>query len=147
MKRKVVLSIVVFFLLPCIVFADSEERQRARIRDANSRNLSLIASGENYSLYADKNGCFYLYSENWLSNAVYLYRGNGKVTKGQIEAEMNEASSVSKIIDTSYTVYYVSMSLFSETHYYVKTPKGDFYSISEKIKTINASASKFIDEL
>lgn len=147
MKRKVVLSIVVFFLLPCIVFADSEERQRARIRDANSRNLSLIASGEDYSLYADKNGCFYLYSENPLFNEVYLYRGNGKVTKGQIEANMNEAPRVSKIIDTSYTVYRVDMGFFSKTYHYVKTPKGDFYSISEKIKDISASASKFIDEL
>lgn len=112
------------------------------------RNLSLLARGKDYSLYADNNGILYLYyEEDLVFDEVHLYREDGETSKESVQSKMKDASDAKKVIDSDYVVYKVDMGLFSSTYFYVKTPKGNFYSVSKKVKTISANASKLIDEL
>ena len=145
MKKKLFFCMIIMFF-SVLLFAETDVHSE-RIKDAENRKLTLLASEDGYSLYQDKNGTLYLYSENWLFDEIYLYKENGTSNKEKIQSKMKEASDVSKIIDSDYIVYLVNMGFFAPTYYYVKTPKGNFYSVSEKIKTINASANNLIDEL
>lgn len=144
--KKRILSTMILLFLAYIAFADSST-QNAMAKDADSRGLTYLAGDDNYSLYQDSSGKLYLYNENWLFDEIYLYKEDGESSKDKVQSKMTNADDVSKVINNSYTVYRVDMGLFEPTYFYVKTPKGNFYSVSEKIKTINVSASKIIDEL
>ena len=146
MKRTVTFLIMMLCMFAFAAFANSVT-ENARVKDAKERNLSLLARGKRYSLYADNNGILYLYYENWLFDEVYLYREDGETSKETVQSKMKDASDAKKVIDSNYVVYKVDMGLFSPTYFYVKTPKGNFYSVSKTVKTISASASKLIDEL
>lgn len=145
MKKRILSTIIILFLT-YIAFADSSMKN-AMTKDAVNRELSFLASDESYSLYQDNSGKLYLYNENWLFDEIYLYKEDGESSKDKVQSKMTNADDVSKVINSNYTVYRVDMGLFEPTYFYVKTPKGNFYSVSEKIKTINVSASKIIDEL
>lgn len=147
MKRTVTFLIMMLCMFAFAAFANSVT-ENARVKDAKERNLSLLARGKRYSLYADNNGILYLYyEEDLLFDEVHLYREDGETSKESVQSKMKDASDAKKVIDSDYVVYKVDMGLFSSTYFYVKTPKGNFYSVSKKVKTISANASKLIDEL
>lgn len=145
--KKFTIIAMMFTVLTSFVFAESSLTRKSVIKDAEKNNYSLLARQEYYSLYADKNGIFYFYYENWLFDKVYVYTESGQVTKEDVQQKMKESERTSKIIDKNYVVYEVSMGLFSSSYYYVKTPKGNFYSVSKRVKSIEASADNLIDEL
>lgn len=142
---------IVFFLILCsvssFIFAEST-LQDLRLKDAETRGLTFLASQEGNSLYKDKSNKLYYYCENWLFDEVYVYKQDSKVSKEEVKSKMEKAKDVHKEIDdNNYTVYFVYMGIFSPKYYYVKTPNGDYYLVSERIKTIDGSTNKYIDEL
>ena len=145
--KKFTIIAMMFTVLTSFVYADSSLTRKSVIKDAEKNNFSLLARQENYSLYADKNGIFYFYDENWFFDKVYVYTESGQVTKEDVQQKMKESERTSKIIDKNYVVYEVSKGFFSSCYYYVKTPKGNFYSVSKSVKSIEAGADNLIDEL
>ena len=127
---KLFLFCTIILLLPNFAFGESITK-KAMLKDANIRNLVFLEKGNDYSLFKDKDGKFYLYFENWPFGQVSLYGGN-------------------KEIDDDHVVYRVDMGFFDPTYFYVKPPEGNFYSVSTEIETISASESEtddIIDEL
>lgn len=145
MKNAVLL--VLMIVLSTSLFASSTTK-KARNRHIEQNGYEILCEGNDYTLVKDKNGTFYLYSENWLTDDIYVYMETEEVTKDFVANKMNSASSSSKRLQSNgYTIYYVSMGLFSNTYYFVKTPKGNYYSVSKSLKTIHADGNNLIEEL
>jgi hypothetical protein len=136
--KKVLTVLLCFFVFCLPLFASSKDSIAKEVeKDATSRNFSFIASNNNYYLYKDSKGSFYLYQSISWFDYLNLYGGCKGVSKEEIAINMKNSSSSSKIIERDYTVYIVSMGFLKDTYYYVKTPEGKFYSVSNKIKKIN----------
>lgn len=151
--KKFTIIAMMFTVLTSFVYADSSLTRKSVIKDAEKNNYSLLARQDDflyaYSLYTDKNGIFYFYMEESLSNNVFLYTESGQVTKEDVQKKMNNSESSEKIINKDYVVYQVYMGFFASPryYYYVKTPKGNFYSISKFVKKIDADSDHLVDEL
>lgn len=146
--KKFVIYIAVFLLIGNLMFANSTTR-KSRDRDIKARNFTILANSGDYTLVRNSNGTFFLYNENWLTDDVYLYAEEEKVTRESVVEKLNSASSSSKVIDNrnGYTVYSIDASLFSKSYYVVHTPNDNFYSISIRIKKIHADGTNLAGEL
>ena len=108
-----------------------------RFNKKRSRKFLFVASKGDYYLYKNNKGFFYLYYGHRILDYLDLYGRCKAISKEEISKNMKNSSSSSKIIEGDYTVYEVYMGFLKDTYYYVKTPKGNFYSVSDKIKKIN----------
>ena len=105
----------------------------------SDKSSSVILLAKNVTV---KNSNFFNNTKNLNKiTKIKFYSLNKIVTKEDVQQKMKESSRTSKRIDKNYIVYEVSMGLFSSSYYYVKTPKGNFYSVSKKSyqKTIDKS--------
>ena len=144
---KKITLLMVFMCFAMTTFANDMTR-KARNKNIAQNGYSVICNSGDETLVTSQNGSFYLYYENWLTDDVVIYAESGQVSKEYIASKMREASSSRKIMESQgYTVYYVNMGLFSDTYYFVKTPKGNYYSVSREVKRIHADGDSLIDEL
>ena len=137
---------MVFMCFSTAIFAVDLTR-KARDKNISQNGYTILCTDDDYTLVSDNNGSFFIYWETW-TNRVRIYAESGQVTKDYVAEKMREASSSRKIIESrGYTVYRVDKGLFSNSYYFVKTPKGNFYSVSNEIRVIDAQGDSLIDEL
>lgn len=148
MKKNQIILLLLF--VSTILFANDLTR-KARDKDIRNNSYVLLCESKsgNTSLVSSKNGTFYLYYENSLFSDLDVYVEDMRVTKDFVSQKMDVAVSSKKIIsDCGYTVYLVETGyIFGESYYFVKTPKGNFYSVSKKLKTIHADGDRLKEEL
>ena len=158
MKRNVLLISILFFIIIGLVFAEgtAEERTeniknssalKAIQKDMDNKKFDVLARGYSdsyfYILAKDTSWRMYLYrayvgSSGSYDGNIYLYQEDGKATKENIKNEVDKGKTVSKIIDDSYVAFKINGW---PDKYYVKTQKGDFYSVSKLIRESNNAAS------
>ncbi|MBQ3713513.1 MAG: hypothetical protein II890_06145 [Spirochaetia bacterium] len=158
MKRNVLLVLILFLIIIGVAFAEgtAEERTeniknslalKAMQQDMNNRKFDVLARGYSdsyfYILAKDANWRMFLYrayvgSSGSYDGNIYLYQEDGKATKESIKNEVDKGRTVSKIIDDSYVAFKIDGW---PDKYYIKTQKGDFYSVSKLIRESNNAAS------
>ncbi len=162
MKKTFLLVLVVlFFIITENVFAEGSAEDiknapglKAVEKTITNRQETLLAQGYNdgnvYVLTKDANGTLYLYEiyigiSHTYDGSIRLYKEDGKTDKESIKKEVDKGNKVTKIIDAeSYSSFKVDGW---PDKFYVKTPKGNFYSVNKLIrKAENAGSFTGIDD-
>ena len=126
--------------------------------DADNNKLIFISYGGNddsfheHYLYKDNKGILYLYLGRPLpGNEMHLYEMNNLVSKEEVSENIKKSQESQKVIEKDgYKVYRIEMSGFEKGNlkYYVKTPDGKFYTVTNFIKRIKLNgADDLINEL
>lgn len=157
-KSFTFIFVLMFILIAGTIFAEGTAEERtenlkkspvtqAIQKDMTSKKFDRLATGYSdsylYILVKDANWNLYLYRANVGSTGsyegrLYLYQEDGKAIKESIRKEVDKGRTVSKIIDESYIAFKVDG--FPDK-FYIKTPKGDFYSVSKLIREAQDAAS------
>lgn len=149
---------VLIFIIAVSAFAEGTAEERAENlknspvtqaiqKDMINKKFDILANGYSddrlYVLAKDANWTLYLYqawvgSTGKMDGGIKLYQEDGKATKESIKKEVDKGNNVSKIIDESYIAFKIAG--FPDK-FYIKTPKGDFYSVSKRIREAQDAAS------
>ncbi|WP_372518923.1 hypothetical protein [Candidatus Ruminimicrobiellum ovillum] len=153
MKKKLFVAIVLLlcfcaYNMPLFAATSAEIKKEIKKDAKNSAFTFVTSNDDDCFLYKDSKGNFYLYYGNWLFDYVVLYGKSELVSKEEVATNMKKSSESEKIVEGEYTIYKVDMGFLNDTFYYVRTPKGNFYSVSKKIKTIKINgADDLINDL
>jgi len=152
MKRKLFIAIVLLlcfcaYNMPLFAATSAEIKKEVK-KDAKNSAFTFVTSNDVYFLYKDSKENFYLYYGNRLFDYIVLYGKSELVSKEEVATNMKKSSESKKIVEGEHTIYKVDMGFFKDTFYYVRTPKGNFYSVSKKIKQIEINgADDLINDL
>lgn len=124
-----------------MLYANSTTRKAAN-KYISEKGLSIIARSSNYTLTSDKEGTFFLLSEDSFDDKVDIYIEIEQVTRDEVSKTIKNASGASKVIEKNNYIV-INAWQFIGDWYFVKTPKGNFYNVSYKIDTIAALLDDF----
>lgn len=156
--RKLFLFVLCSFLCVSASFAVNRESGIKSVdKDIAENGYTLLARSITWSVFtlaANKDGTLVLYYDDTDVIKVYTESSSSPVTKEYVAEQIKSADEADKIIEANgYTVYtvvpveyyhsFITVQTTGARKFYVKTPKGVFYPVSKKIKSINP----LIDEL
>ena len=124
-----------------MLYANSTTRKAAN-KYISEKGLSIIARSSNYTLTSDKEGIFFLLSEDSFNDKVDIYIEIEQVTRDDVSKTISNASGANKVIESNNYIV-INAWQFIGDWYFVKTPKGNFYNVSYKIDSITALLDDF----
>lgn len=138
---KKILIIFYVILYTELLYANSTTRKAAN-KYISEKGLSIIARSSNYTLTSDKEGIFFLLSEDSFNDKVDIYIEIEQVTRDDVSKTISNASGANKVIESNNYIV-INAWQFIGDWYFVKTPKGNFYNVSYKIDSITALLDDF----
>lgn len=139
MKRIIIFLFGILFT--GMLYANSTTRKAAN-KYISEKGLSIIARSSNYTLTSDKEGIFFLLSEDSFNDKVDIYIEIEQVTRDDVSKTISNASGANKVIESNNYIV-INAWQFIGDWYFVKTPKGNFYNVSYKIDSITALLDDF----
>jgi len=147
--KKFLICLLLSFFIPrlSVSFADSENDI---LHWVEKNGHSIVCIDWNYALAKSKDGTFYIY-DSISSDNLIITTEYETCSKEIVANKIKEAMSTYKVIEKEgYVVYKVKGPLGAwnwnpnyDNEFYVKTPKGNYYSVSLLWKNVNPLLDEF----
>ena len=113
----------------------SEANKKIETDIETHKLIKLLDSNNKYLLTRDAKWIFFFYVSDPLSNIITVYKESGKINQTE-EKKIMAYESVTEIVNSdNYFIYKKTDN--NSLEYFVKTPKGGFYSVSTETRKIS----------